>query len=223
MNQASAELPGLLNEMNMVCVRCKVEKKSDQFRIKQSGERDRLCLNCHGEKLEKENYYPGEKKRRKKHAKNHKYRKKYGVSFEWKKSKYEEQNGKCASCLRAFPIEEICVDHDHHTGCVRDLLCHACNYMLGKMHESIDEVRSAFPLIYSGLITYIGKWRSESTGTGRPLMMLQTEKAEINKGQNSRLEETIGMPSRDLSFHKRSSLGNNFHIDGSRCSCNESY
>ena len=43
--------------------------------------------------------------------------------------------GECQICTRDGPLV---IDHDHHTGVVRGLLCSRCNSMLGFAKDSID-------------------------------------------------------------------------------------
>lgn len=66
-----------------------------------------------------------------------------------------DQDNKCAICkqpeTRIFTsmvtkeqrVASLCIDHDHATGKVRELLCHDCNTMIGKAKESIDNLQSA--------------------------------------------------------------------------------
>lgn len=59
--------------------------------------------------------------------------KKYGLSLEQYESMVAEQEGCCAICGEV--PQKLVVDHDHLTGNVRGLLCHACNVTLGLMKE----------------------------------------------------------------------------------------
>ena len=50
------------------------------------------------------------------------------------------QNNKCAICKKR---KKLCVDHDHHTGVVRGLLCHACNLALGGFGDLLSNLKCA--------------------------------------------------------------------------------
>ena len=56
-----------------------------------------------------------------------------------------KQNGLCAICNkpetrnnRIGQTARLCLDHNHTTGLVRELLCHNCNQVIGHCKESID-------------------------------------------------------------------------------------
>ena len=60
------------------------------------------------------------------------------------------QQGLCAICCkeetrksRNGGISRLCLDHNHSTGQVRELLCHACNQVIGHSKESIEILLSA--------------------------------------------------------------------------------
>lgn len=44
------------------------------------------------------------------------------------------------ACEVCSSPEGLCVDHDHNTGRVRGVLCHACNLSAGKMGEDPDRL-----------------------------------------------------------------------------------
>jgi hypothetical protein len=61
----------------------------------------------------------------------------------------EKQNGLCAICKKPSRLiynkkrdewnrEKLCVDHNHETGKVRELLCTQCNKALGQLYDSPD-------------------------------------------------------------------------------------
>ncbi len=58
----------------------------------------------------------------------------------------ESQNGCCAICSTDTPwgrSDRFAIDHDHASGEVRGLLCHACNTGLGNFKDSINSFRKA--------------------------------------------------------------------------------
>lgn len=75
---------------------------------------------------------------------------KYGISPETFENKLALQKGYCEICNR--PMVDPCVDHDHSTNEVRDLLCRDCNGALGLLHDDIDAAQK--------LVVYLKKWKS---------------------------------------------------------------
>lgn len=71
-----------------------------------------------------------------------------GITLEDYERLLEEQGGVCAICkqpetqTRHGRIKELAVDHDHTTGLVRALLCHACNVAIGYLRDDPDLARS---------------------------------------------------------------------------------
>ena len=70
---------------------------------------------------------------------------KYGISTEEWEQLYREQNGLCAICggVPGGSAKKLHVDHDHATGRVRGLLCHACNIAIGLMRDDSERLRKA--------------------------------------------------------------------------------
>lgn len=74
-----------------------------------------------------------------------------GLTIERYREMQEEQNGKCAICnleetrksKGSDKITRLCVDHDHETNEVRQLLCHDCNSGLGKFKDSPELLLTA--------------------------------------------------------------------------------
>ncbi len=54
----------------------------------------------------------------------------YGITLEDYTKMFNEQKGQCAICGKTSS-RALCVDHNHKTGKIRQLLCHACNYLVG--------------------------------------------------------------------------------------------
>ncbi len=74
------------------------------------------------------------------YARKQRLRKKYGLSLQDYDDMLASQQGKCAICgveleLMGRSRRAVCVDHDHDTGSVRELLCGACNKGLGSFQD----------------------------------------------------------------------------------------
>jgi hypothetical protein len=68
------------------------------------------------------------------------FRRLYGITLEDYDVLFAEQGGLCAVCRepQSWNRREgdvLVVDHDHLTGAVRGLLCHACNQAIGLMKD----------------------------------------------------------------------------------------
>ena len=62
-------------------------------------------------------------------------KRKYGISLEGYSAMLARQSGVCAICLKEELNKSLCVDHDHNTRMLRDLLCDACNKGLGHYRD----------------------------------------------------------------------------------------
>lgn len=88
--------------------------------------------------------------------KNRKYN--YGISKEQYISMLESQGNVCAICKRLPRNKKgFAIDHDHHTGQIRGLLCGHCNTALGQLQDDIEIVQNA--------ITYLQKYKNYSLDT----------------------------------------------------------
>lgn len=82
--------------------------------------------------------------------------KKYGLTLQDFELRLVYQNMQCACCDRKMELNTkrksrmACVDHDHDTGAVRDLLCGRCNLALGNIDDS--------SAIAEKLRQYLRKW-----------------------------------------------------------------
>ena len=84
---------------------------------------------------------------------------KYGITLDDYDRMFAAQNGVCAVCNKpesrtysGVPMR-LCVDHNHTTGEVRDLLCTKCNFAIGLANEDPD--------ILDKLSTYIKRHKGE--------------------------------------------------------------
>jgi len=59
--------------------------------------------------------------------------KRYGLTVEQYREMFDSQKGLCCICEQM--LDRIDIDHDHKTGQVRGLLCHACNIGLGAFQD----------------------------------------------------------------------------------------
>lgn len=72
-----------------------------------------------------------------------------GINLEDYHAMVKEQDNKCAICR--FPekrmmngkIVRLCMDHNHATGRIRELLCHDCNTAIGKMKDDVQRLQLA--------------------------------------------------------------------------------
>ena len=75
-------------------------------------------------------------------------KKNFGISAEEYAAKLLAQNGVCEICklpetaVYRGRVRHLAVDHNHSTGGIRDLLCHACNLTLGHSRESSARLRA---------------------------------------------------------------------------------
>jgi len=91
--------------------------------------------------------------------------KKYGLTSEAYDKLLEAQGGVCAICGEAetlsqsykgnpYGLKRLAVDHNHHNGKVRGLLCSRCNLVLGRVEENPDVLRK--------MISYIAQYGARS-------------------------------------------------------------
>lgn len=73
----------------------------------------------------------------------------YGITMNDYNLMFVNQNGCCAICKKHQSEfkRTLAVDHNHETGKVRGLLCHACNNTLGLMKENIELLNYAIDYI----------------------------------------------------------------------------
>lgn len=84
-----------------------------------------------------------------KYGRGTRLKKLYGVTLEWYEEQHKKQNGLCAICgqpetaiIHGTPIS-LAVDHCHHTGKVRGLLCRACNNAIGALNHDVSLLSKA--------------------------------------------------------------------------------
>lgn len=125
------------------CNRCKQLRPLDQFRLVR-GKIDRSwCKQCYSRRYaDRWANEPGFRERSRERWL--KYR--YGVTPQRYSELLMGQGGKCAICGTTEPghgRDYFSVDHNHATGVIRGLLCHACNTALGLMKDSVEHLSTA--------------------------------------------------------------------------------
>lgn len=132
------------------CCRCKKEKPLTEFNKNSKGKygvhsRCKLCTRDMGKEIYK------------RLGKNNYLKNTYGITEQDLHIKYSKQNGRCSICnspidLSIHKKRSACVDHNHITGEVRDLLCSHCNKGLGMFLDNPELLRNA--------ANYLDKWCS---------------------------------------------------------------
>ena len=117
---------------------CGKEKPATDFyfRNKKYNRRHSECKICTGERVKKRHEENPERTR------NNDLKRNYGITLDEHTQMYEKQNGVCAVCEKPGDgkWKKLCVDHDHKTGKVRQLLCRNCNMILGQVDDNINHL-----------------------------------------------------------------------------------
>ena len=103
------------------------------------------CQACLIEKAQKRYQASSEHRSRLSEYRKKRYRKwKYGISNDEFHRMLIEQHGGCAICKTPLWAGiKTCVDHCHHTGKIRGLLCGNCNSALGLFKDNIPFLMAA--------------------------------------------------------------------------------
>ncbi|WP_331756754.1 endonuclease VII domain-containing protein [Streptomyces decoyicus] len=109
------------------CYACQTEKPIDQY-TKAWAPYCRACTNIRN----KERYVRAGGAD---HAYGQSLRYRYGMTLDEYNHRRAEQDGKCAICGET-PGQRLCVDHNHTTNAIRDLICTNCNHALGKAQDN---------------------------------------------------------------------------------------
>jgi len=124
--------------MIKICKNCKKEFVRPKRQGFTTWEKRKFCsLNCYYNFNQKENHsnWKGGFRRRKYHL-----RKIYHIGLEVFDNLYKSQNCLCAICVKG---EATCIDHNHKTRQIRNLLCRKCNLAIGFFDDNIELLRKA--------------------------------------------------------------------------------
>jgi len=126
------------------CIKCGVQKLLSEF-YKDGIRLDGLRGPCKSCDIEKSRAYREEfPEKAKKQVRSSKLKIKYGIDLKQFDDMKSAQNNKCAICNSEFiDPKYTCVDHNHATGTVREILCGHCNTMLGLAKENTKTLKSA--------------------------------------------------------------------------------
>ena len=124
-----------------ICPKCKGAKTSDQFYRCADGRVSGYCkpCQCSSARAWRREHHARALAYEHKTGRGRNLRRRYGVSEEQYADMLKLQDERCAICNASEPGHgqvNFAVDHDHITGCVRSLLCHRCNLMLGAANDS---------------------------------------------------------------------------------------
>jgi len=123
------------------CSKCGIDKPAECF-YKRAASKDGLgyvCKECTA--IHHEAWYIQNAESVKKRVRIHQRKYKYGINDEQYNAMLDAQDNKCAICN--IDMKSPCVDHDHNTLKVREILCSQCNSVLGLMYENADNLRKA--------------------------------------------------------------------------------
>lgn len=74
----------------------------------------------------------------------------YGLDLDTYNKMVQSQNGLCAICKKPPGKGRLCVDHNHQTGQIRELLCRRCNLGIGSFNDD--------PALIESASFYVKKW-----------------------------------------------------------------
>lgn len=141
--------------MSKSCTACRAEKPLSSFYKQKLGRLgfDSQCKSCRNSwrrdwgKKNRERETENARKWRKANSRRHLgnvLKLKFGLSVEAYEKMFKGQNGCCAICKEMnLDGRRLAVDHNHHTGKIRGLLCNRCNRGLGLMRDSIEILHQA--------------------------------------------------------------------------------
>ena len=122
------------NEIKPLTEFYKTGRKND----KNPNERNHECKECTKARVSASHKANPDKKR------DRHLRRNYGITLAEFNRMVLAQGSKCACCGTDKPggkHNQWCVDHDHVTGAVRELLCKDCNIVLGIIEDSPEHLQ----------------------------------------------------------------------------------
>jgi len=115
---------------------CGEKKLATEFymRDKKTGRRHSACKECDKARVKARHQANPERTR------NNDLKRNYGITLQEHQQMFKDQQGVCAICKGEGDGKwrKLCVDHDHETGKVRQLLCRNCNMILGQAGDNTN-------------------------------------------------------------------------------------
>lgn len=74
-------------------------------------------------------------------TKNTRYKREYGITYEWFQNRIKEIQNKCEICQKENKV--LVPDHCHKTGKYRGALCHSCNVAIGLLKDDCNLLNNA--------------------------------------------------------------------------------
>ena len=84
-------------------------------------------------------------------------RKRHGLNPIDKKALYESHGGCCAICGKKLVVGKTHIDHDHHSGIIRGLLCVNCNIGLGNFMDNPENLLRAVEYLEKNNFSFVHK------------------------------------------------------------------
>lgn len=135
-----------------ICYSCKEEKSLEEFYRNRSREdgHSGQCKICANSATKKSYSKDEEKTRLSFHRAN--LKRNFGITPEQYQELLDKQQGCCAICDKHHSEMKtrLAVDHDHHTGEIRGLLCQYCNYRLVGRHRDGTLLRKIAAYVEQG-------------------------------------------------------------------------
>lgn len=143
-----AEIARIESEGTKTCRACLKVLPIDKFyKTTQKGKLSYFtrCKDCHTDitvEWGRKNPVLRNELNRKSHQRWHFGARQYGISPQEYESMVEAQNGLCAICGKENK-RRLCIDHNHKTEQVRDLLCDRCNTAIGQFEDDPELLKLA--------------------------------------------------------------------------------
>lgn len=152
-------------ETTRVCTKCNTEKPVDAFWFKSRPRKDgtkprrAVCKECSiKDKLHEYHTNSGKEKQAVRSFRN--LTKRYGISPEIYEEERKKQNYCCKLCSAhesEQPHGRLYIDHCHHTGLYRGLLCNNCNLALGGFKDNLEVMKKAIDYVKEASVRHRNK------------------------------------------------------------------